>query len=61
MKPTDKSTMQNQPTNKVKYPLSITNGMAFVELPPIITQKDADRLCKMIQALVLDEKQGESV
>lgn len=53
--------MQNQPTNKVKYPLSITNGMAFVELPPIITQKDADRLCKMIQALVLDEKQGESV
>lgn len=34
---------------QILYPLKLENGMAHLNLPPLITKKDADRLCKMIQ------------
>ncbi len=42
--------------NTLLYPFMLTNGMAYLTLPDVITQNDADRLCKMIQTLVIEEK-----
>lgn len=42
-------------TEQILYPLKLENGMAHLNLPLVITQEDADRLCKMIQALVIEE------
>jgi len=41
--------------NRILYPIHLTNGMAFLDLPKYINKLDAWRISKMIEAVIIEE------
>jgi hypothetical protein len=46
--------------DNINYPIQLENGMARLFLPPKITRRDAERIAKVVAALVIEDKPHDS-